>query len=95
VKIVATHKSEQNRAVIDPWTVVHFGAGLALGLTSMPRLPALGIAIGYELAEQWAERHEVGQDLFDVSGPESLPNALTDVAVFAIGYHFGSRWSEG
>lgn len=95
MNIVAKHKSEQNRAVLDPWTVVHFGAGLALGLVSMPRLPALGVAAAYELAEQWAERREIGQDLFEVSGPESLPNAIADLTVFAVGYYLGTRWNRG
>jgi hypothetical protein len=94
VKIVAMHKGEQNRAVLDPWTVVHFAAGLALGLVSMPRLPSLGAAVGYELMEQWAERRRLGQELFDVSGPETLHNAVADVIVFAGGYYLGSRWNE-
>lgn len=94
MKIVAMHKGEQNRAVLDPWTVVHFAAGLALGLVSMPRLPSLGAAVGYELMEQWAERRRLGQELFDVSGPETLPNAVADVIVFAGGFYLGSRWNE-
>lgn len=94
MKIVAMHKGEQNRAVLDPWTVVHFAAGLALGLVSMPRLPSFGAAVGYELMEQWAERRRLGKELFDVSGPETLPNAVADVIVFAGGFYLGSRWNE-
>jgi hypothetical protein len=94
VKIVATKKSEQNRALLDPWTVVHFATGLALGLVSVPREPALGAAVAYEFAEQWAERRRVGQELFDVSGPESFANATVDLAVFAIGHHVGSLWNR-
>jgi hypothetical protein len=94
MKIVATRKSEQNQAILDPWTVVHFGAGLALGLVSMPKAPAIGMAVGYELVEQWAERRELGQEFFDVSGPESLPNAIVDVAVFAMGFYLGKLWNR-
>jgi hypothetical protein len=94
MKIVATRKSEQNQAILDPWTVVHFGAGLALGLVSMPKAPAIGMAVGYELVEQWAERRELGQEFFDVSGPESLPNASVDVAVFAMGFYLGKLWNR-
>jgi len=94
VKIVATRKSEQNRAVLDPWTIVHFATGLAFGLVSAPRDGSLGAALAYEVAEQWAERRRVGQQLFDVSGPESLANAVVDVAVFAAGHHLGTLWNR-
>jgi hypothetical protein len=36
MRIVATEKAHQNRAVVDPWTVVHFASGLALGLVNAP-----------------------------------------------------------
>ena len=94
MKIVATTKSEQNRAVLDPWTIVHFATGLALGLVSAPRRPSLGAAIAYEFAEQWAERRRLGQDLFDVSGPESAANSAVDVLVFAAGHHLGRAWTR-
>jgi len=94
LSIIATHKGDQNEAVLDPWTVVHFATGLALGLVSMPWLPSIGAAVGYELAEQWGERRQLGQEFFDVSGPESVPNAITDVVVFAAGFYLGRRWSE-
>lgn len=42
-QIVATHRSEQNLAMIDPWTVVHFSSGLAAGLD------VLIFAVGYRL----------------------------------------------
>jgi hypothetical protein len=36
MRIVALKKSDQNHAVIDPWTVVHFSTGLAIGLMNVP-----------------------------------------------------------
>lgn len=93
MKLVATEKSEQNKAVIDPWTLVHFASGLALGLVNAPLKWWLPIATAYEVAEQVLERSEAGQDFFKTSGPEAVPNALVDLAVFAAGHELGRRWN--
>lgn len=94
MKLVATEKAEQNRAVIDPWTVVHFASGLALGLVNAPLKWWLPIAAAYELAEQVLERSDTGKEFFDTRGPEAVPNALLDLAVFAAGHELGRRWNE-
>lgn len=93
MKVVATEKGEQNAAAADPWTVVHFAAGLALGLMDAPFRPALAAAVAYELAEQVFERKSWGQVLFRTSGPEILSNALLDVAVFVAGHRAGALWN--
>ena len=94
MKVIATRKSEQNRAAVDPWTVVHLSTGLAFGLMNVPARWAVGASVAYECAEQVFERHEWGQEFFDVHGPESLPNALVDSAVFVAGYRLGRMWNE-
>jgi hypothetical protein len=94
LKIVATQKSDQNRAVLDPWTVVHFASGLALGLVSAPREGSVGAALAYEVVEQWLERQRAGQEFFETAGPESVANALVDVAVFTIGHRLGTLWNR-
>jgi hypothetical protein len=94
MQIVATEKREQNRAVIDPWTVVHFGFGLALGLMNAPLRASLAAAVAYELVEQYVERTEAGQELFDTSGPEAIPNAILDLAVLAAGHQLGQMWNR-
>lgn len=94
MKIVATRKAEQNRAVLDPWTVVHFAAGLASGLVNAPLRVTLPLAVLYEVGEYVLESNDVGQDIFDTSGPEAVPNAVVDVAVFALGHGLGSRWNR-
>lgn len=94
MKFIATEKSDQNRAALDPWTAVHFSTGLALGLIEVPRRWALMASVVYELAEQAFERREWGQAFFDVSGPESLPNALVDTGVFLAGHRLGRKWNE-
>ena len=93
MKLVATKKGEQNRAIVDPWTVVHFAAGLAAGLVEMPREWALTAAVAYELAEQYAERQNWGQELFETSREESVPNAAMDLAAFAAGHLLGELWN--
>lgn len=94
MRLLATRKKYQNSAAIDPWTVVHFAAGLAAGLMELPRRPILGMAVGYEVLEQLLERHQVGQDLFETSGPEKAVNAAVDVAVLAAGHELGRRWNR-
>ncbi|MDX1647945.1 MAG: hypothetical protein R3304_12435 [Longimicrobiales bacterium] len=94
MKIVATEKAEQNRAAVDPWTVVHFASGLASGLVNAPLRLTLSLAVLYEVAEYAFESGEVGQKLFDTSGPEAIQNALVDVAVFTVGHELGRRWNR-
>jgi hypothetical protein len=94
VKIVATEKAEQNRAVADPWTVVHFASGLALGLVNAPLRWWLPVAAAYVVLEHYMERSEVGQEIFETKGPESLPNAALDIVVFAVGHQLGRLWNR-
>ena len=91
---LARAKPDQNRAAVDPWTVVHFAAGLAAGLVEMPYRWLLGLALAYEVVEQVAERSELGQRFFETSGPESLPNALVDLAAVTVGHRLGRRWNR-
>ena len=94
MRIIATRKEHQNQAAIDPWTVVHFATGLALGLMEVRRAPLVAAAIGYELAEQGFERLEAGQHFFHTSGPEGATNAVIDVVVLALGHELGRRWNR-
>lgn len=94
VKIVATEKAEQNKTVADPWTVVHFAAGLALGLVNAPLRWSLPIAAAYEVLEHFVESKELGKEVFDTSGPEVVPNAVLDLVVFAAGHELGRRWNS-
>jgi hypothetical protein len=40
------------------------------------------------------ERSEVGQEIFETKGPESLPNAALDIVVFAVGHQLGRLWNR-
>ncbi|MHA1573242.1 MAG: hypothetical protein ACTSX8_04550 [Alphaproteobacteria bacterium] len=94
MKLVATRKSEQNESVIDPWTIVHIGVGLASGLTGVKFGTTLALALGYEVAEQVFESSDVGQKLFKTSGPEIPANAALDVVVYMAAWYLGQRWNE-
>jgi len=94
MKIVATKKAHQNRAVVDPWTLVHFASGLALGLINAPLRWWLPAAAAYEVLEHHLEASDVGQEIFETSGPESVPNAALDLVVFAAGHQLGRLWNR-
>lgn len=94
MNLVAVRKSEQSTALIDPWTAVHGGTGLAVGLLGVHMGVALAAAIGYELLERRLQRNESGRTLFNASNPESLGNQIVDVAVFAGGVYLGHRYNE-
>ena len=93
MKLFATHKAEQNQAAIDPWTAVHFSAGLAAGLVDAAFPKSLLAAVAYELIEQVLERNDAGKAFFKTSGPEVLHNAVVDVAVFVVGHALGQQWN--
>ena len=94
MKLIALHQSDQNRAMLDPWSTVHWGMGMAAGLTGTPLWLALGAAVAYEVAEQVFEDSEVGKRLFAVSGPETLSNSVADVVLFAAAWWLGRRYKQ-
>ncbi len=94
MNLIARRKSEQNHAVLDPWTVVHLGVGLAAGLMDFRFAPAMTAAVGYEFIEHTFEDTEAGRNLFKTSGPEIIPNAVVDVVVFGLGWWLGRKWNR-
>jgi hypothetical protein len=92
--LIATTKTDQNQAILDPWSIVHLAAGLAAGLIEVPAAPALLGAIVYELAERSMEQTAAGQAIFKTSGPERGLNAVADVALFALGQRMGRAWNR-
>jgi hypothetical protein len=92
-QLLARAKPDQNRAVVDPWTVVHLATGLASGLMALPFGWCVAAAACYEVFEQRAERQRWGRRLFESRGPESPWNAVADVVAFAAGHWLGKRWN--
>lgn len=95
MKLLASTKSQQNSAILDPWSLVHFSAGLAAGLMRLPLQMVMPTAFAYELVEQVLERHRLGREVFKTAGPESPGNAITDIALFALGHWMGEAWNRG
>lgn len=94
MKLIATRKSEQNEAAIDPWTVVHIGAGLALGLLGAKGAPTLLVGLAYEVGEQAFERSSSGSKFFETSGPETPANAVVDMVVYMGAWWLGKKWRD-
>ena len=92
--IFARRKADQNRALLDPWSGVHAGVGLAAGLLGLPLGWAFVPAIVYEIAEGRAELDPGVQSLFRVSSPETTENQAADLVVFGVGYIIGRRWNQ-
>ena len=93
-RVLARRKSEQNATILDPWTLVHLSTGLAFGLMKFPLGRSLAAAAAYEVLEQFVERSEWGQNLFEISRPEVPPNVAADMVVFALGHWLGSVWNR-
>lgn len=94
MKLIATNKTEQSQALLDPWSAVHAAAGLAFGLMRVSLLPATSAAIAYEVVEQIAQRSKPVQTFFAASGPEVPENAVVDVLVFMAGWWLGKKWND-
>ncbi len=80
--LVAQSKADQNTALVDPWTAVHFGAGLAFALAGRPKWPSMAAAAAFEIVEQLTEKK-----------PETLGNAMVDMVVFYVGFAAGERFN--
>lgn len=95
--IVATSRANQNTALFDPWTVVHFSSGLALGLVGVSLPLATVIAVAYEGAEAVARGYSNSaraRETFLTEPPESAANVFVDVAVLVVGARLGRAWRE-
>ena len=92
-RFLARTKSEQNTSMVDPWTAVHAGTGLALGLLGVGFWKAVAGAVAYEFIEAHAETQEAGKRFFRVSAPETFSNQVVDVIVFAYAVQLGHRWN--
>lgn len=92
--ILARTKSDQNQALLDPWTLVHAGVGLAVGLMGFSPGAALVGAIAYEALERPLEDAQFGKNLFNVSKPETRGNQVVDVVVFMAAMLAGQAWNR-
>ena len=94
MSLIALRAADQNKAVLDPWSTVHFGVGMAAGLTGIPFWATLGAGIAYEFVEQSFEGNPLGQKVFATSGPESIANATADVVIMMTAWWLGRRYKR-
>ena len=80
--------------MLDPWSGVHFGAGLAMGLMGWRFPTVLALTVAYEVLEQAFERTHHGQTFFKTSGPETPLNAVVDVVLALVGWYLGEDWNQ-
>lgn len=78
-----------NEGLVDQWTAVHALAGLGVGLLGASAPVALGGAAVYEVVE-YAHEWPRGSVLFGSKRPESIPNVVSDLAVYGLAYWLGS-----
>lgn len=82
-----------NAAVLDAWSIVHFGTGLIFGAVGMNAwLYTIG-HMAYEVAE-YAHESPRGSILFGSKQPEWDVNMVSDMSVGFFGYALG-RWLRG
>lgn len=94
MKIIAFEKQDQNEALVDPWSVVHFATGLAFGLIGLSGWKTLGAGVAWDIVEHFAEKAKFGQRFFNTSGPESWGNVATDLALFMGGWKLGQLYNS-
>jgi hypothetical protein len=74
----------KGEAALDWWTLVHFAAGLVLGLLPIGWVWATAIIVGYEVLEAGLRRVKTKEGgLFE---HESWPNIAVDVAIGLAGF---------
>lgn len=74
----------KGEAAIDWWTLVHFAAGLVLGLLPIGWLWAVAAVVGYEVLEAGLRRIKTrGGGLFEY---ESWPNIAADIVIGLAGF---------
>jgi TctA family transporter len=90
--LITANKKVKGDAAFDLWSLVHFGAGYALGALRVPMLAAIFILILYELLEVVlrAIPGNSGKNFFEF---ESTTNVLCDVAVGMAGYTAGRHFN--
>jgi hypothetical protein len=84
---VKIHQVDQEP--VDGWTLVHAGYGVAAGITGVPILVTLGVALAWEVVENW-KRPDVTFDCFPDWTPEVNINIILDVITAMVGWGLGA-----
>ena len=90
IRLVARSEADTDKAVIDQWTPVVFGAGVASGVLDLSTETVVIGAFAFEVVQAWPPSAAWMQG----SG-ESLANKTGDLAVFILGYWLGKKLKTG
>lgn len=90
MKLYARHP--QDEALTDPYTVLHFSAGLATGLG---RVGTLRAVIGAAVVDYlFSKLYDTPVGIYRKTGHEPPENKVADIAIFALGNYLGRRWTS-
>jgi hypothetical protein len=78
--------------MLDPYSLLHYSAGLATGLGGVAPIKAIVGAALADLAFSYLYQRPTG--LFRKTEVEPPINKVADIALFALGNYMGRRWSE-
>lgn len=73
-----------NQAALDRFTSAHAGVGVTMGAMGLPWWVALGLTIGWELAENFLKDRK--PHLFPYSSHDSVDNSAADMAAVVVGF---------
>ncbi len=73
-----------NHPLLDPFSLVHFGVGLGLGIFGFGLLPSIGIAVLWEVAEHLLKN--CLPHAFVFPSQDTLVNAVGDVLATVVGW---------
>lgn len=90
MQLYAKHKYDS--ALTDPYSLLHYSAGLATGLGGVAPFKAIVGAAVVDLAFSYLYQRPTG--LFRKTGHEPPLNKVADIALFALGNYMGRRWSQ-
>jgi hypothetical protein len=77
-------RGEINGDALDRFTLVHFGAGVTLGLLRTPWWLAIPMAIGWEIVENRLK--DRFPEMFPHATHDTLPNAVMDALAMTTGW---------
>lgn len=89
MKLFAGNRHQQG--LTDPWSAVHFSAGLTTGLASVPLAQAVVFAVLTDAAISWLTQSSSG--LLRRLDDEPPANKVADILLFALGNHLGRQWN--
>lgn len=90
MRLIATRKSQQRDALVDPWTVVNFSSGLATGLAEVSLGKAIGLIVLYEVGRSVLSSGKV--KLFATPQQEIPENQVVDALVYLLGWKLGHAY---